>query len=559
MQRVAVTPSTMPELLAAAAAPGRGGWFFHSGHDVTALPVKDLYARALKRATDLARADVGRGTNVGLVGQNCPEWAEWAWATWLAGATLVPLPAPVVVGGSFGEQVSSLVAATGCSVVVGEKRYLDLLVGEHFAQWDWSAQAPRHPFLSPATTSSGPGATGDHASTAGATEVSPSDLAVVLCTSWSTAAPKGVRMSHARALEWARQNALHPQDGAVPAMVNWFPFFHIAGLGLLFQVVTPVDQHIVAMKHFLADPASWLRLVSETGASHVVSPSSIWSEVLEAVVGRPEGIDLSHLEQLAFNAELADPDMVARVRDVCGPRGLHPGTITVHYASSEAGMISRTTPGHDPRVDSVDLAELVRSGHALAARPGQPVKRVVSCGRPYPGGEICVGGPGRPLPEREVGDVWVRGPGVTDGYVNLHDSESFAGGWLRVGDLAYMDQGELFVTGRSDEVVVHLGEKYHPEDIERAVLQVTGLSPRACAAFSRQDGQAGEFVVVVEADHLPDLPRRASAAIADAVGIAPSEVLVVPHGTVPTTPNGKLQRSKLRQMHARGELDQWRT
>jgi fatty-acyl-CoA synthase len=170
-----------------------------------------------------------------------------------------------------------------------------------------------------------------------------------------------------------------------------------------------------------------------------------------------------------------------------------------------------------------------------------------------------MGAPGRPLPEREVGEVWVRGPGVTDGYVNLRDTESFAGGWLRVGDLAYMDQGELFVTGRSDEVVVHLGEKYHPEDIERAVLQVTGLSPRACAAFSRQNRQAGELVVVVEADHRPDLPRRASAAIADAVGIAPSEVVVVPHGTVPTTPNGKLQRSKLRQMHAHGELDQWRT
>jgi acyl-CoA synthetase (AMP-forming)/AMP-acid ligase II len=342
-------------------------------------------------------------------------------------------------------------------------------------------------------------------------------------------------------------------------MVNWFPFFHIAGLGLLFQVLTPVDQHIVAMKYFLADPALWLRLVSETGASHAVSPSSIWSEVLESVAARPEGLDLSHLEQVAFNAELVDAGVVARLRDVCGPRGLHPGTIAVHYASSEAGMISHTPPGRDPRVDSVDLAELVRSGHALAARPGRRVKRVVSCGRPYPGCEVRVGAPDCALPDREVGAVWARGPGVTDGYVNVGDDEIFSGGWLRVGDLGYMEQGELFVTGRSDEVVVHFGEKYHPEDIERAVLQVTGLAPRACAAFANQDGQAGGFVVVVETDHRPDLPGRASAAIADAVGTAPSEVLVVPGGTVPTTPNGKLQRSKLRQMHARGELDRWRT
>ncbi len=555
MQHVAVNPSTLPELLAAAAGRGQGGWSFHSRGEVIALPVKDLYARARARASELAEAGVGRGTYVGLVGQNCPEWAEWAWATWLAGATLVPLPAPVVVGGSFAEQVASLVAATGCSVVVGEERYLDLLVGGHFARWDWFAQAPRSPLLSASPAAGGPGA---GASTAGTTQVSPSDLAVVLCTSGSTATPKGVRMSHARALEWARQNALHPQDGPVPAMANWFPFFHIAGLGLLFQVVTPVDQHIVAMKRFLADPASWLRLVSETRARHAVSPSSIWSEVLEAGASRPEGIDLSHLEQLGFNAELADPGMVARVRDVGGRWGLRPGAITVHYASSEAGMISHTAPGQDPRVDAVDLAELVRSGRALAARPGRPVKRVVSCGHPYPGGEICVGTPDHPLAEREVGEVWARGPGVTDGYVNVRDDDSFVGGWLRVGDLAYMDQGEVFVTGRADEVVVHFGEKYHPEDIERAVLAVTGLAPRTCAAFSRQDGQAGELVVVVEADHRPHLATRASAAVADAVGIVPSEVLVVPHGTVPTTPNGKLQRSKLRQMHGRGELDQWR-
>jgi fatty-acyl-CoA synthase len=342
-------------------------------------------------------------------------------------------------------------------------------------------------------------------------------------------------------------------------MVNWFPFFHIAGLGLLFQVVTPVDQHIVAMRRFLADPTSWLRLVSTAHASHAVSPSSMWCEVLEAVASRPESIDLSHLEQVGFNAELVDPDVVARMRDVFGRHGLRPGAITVHYASSEAGMISRTTSGHDPWVDSVDLVDLVRSGRALAARPGRPAKRVVSCGRPCPGGEISVGAPDNPLAEREVGEVWVRGPGVTDGYINDGDNESFAGGWLRVGDLAYMDQGELFVIGRSDEVVVHFGEKYHPEDIERAVLKVTGLSPRSCAAFSRQDGEAGEFVVVVETDHLPELPRRASAAVAEAIGIAPSEILAVPHGTVPTTPNGKLQRSKLRQMYARGELDQWRT
>lgn len=551
-----LSASTIPELLAFAATRGEGGWFFHSGRNVVALPVTELYGRALRRASALGGAGIGQGTKVGLIGQNCPEWVEWAWATWLAGSTLVPLPAPVVVGGLFAQQIASLVTATGCSVVVGERRYLDLLRGEGFAQLHWSAPLPPMQDPSP-PTASGTDVIRGHGGFTAPPAVDPSDLAIVLCTSGSTAAPKGVLMSHAGAVEWASHNVLRSQDGAVPVMVSWFPFFHIAGLGVLFELVAPVDQHVVSMKQFLAHPASWLRLVSETRARYAVSPSSVWSEVLKEVARRPEGIDLSHLEQLAFNAELADPEVLVSLSDVCRPLGLRPGALAVHYASSEAGMISQTTPGTDPRIDTVDLAELVRSGRAFPPRPGSPAKRVVSCGRPYPGVEICVGGPGQPVAEREVGEVWVRGPGVTPGYVNAPDNANLVDGWLLVGDLAYMADGELFVTGRSDEVIVCFGEKYYPEDIERAVLRLTGSTVRTCVAFSRQDGRPDEFVLVVEAQSpAGDLRREASAAVVDAVGIAPSEILIVPPGTIPTTPNGKLQRSRLRKMHARSELTQ---
>lgn len=557
-QHVLVSASTIPELLAAAAARGNGSWTFHSGRQVMKVPVGDLYARALRRSSQLAAAGVGPGTNIGLVGLNAPPWAEWAWATWLAGATLVPLPAPLIAGSSFAQQIASLAEATGCSVVVGERRYLNLLKsGGAFARWDWSAPAP-HDGPVPGTWASG--APWGPAGPGGQAPPGASSTAVVLSTSGSTAAPKGVRMSHARAVEWARHNRLRAPGGAVPAVASWFPFYHIAGLGLLFEVIEPVDYHIVAMKSFLADPLRWLRLVGQTRASYAVSPSSVWAEVLDALGRHPEEIDLSHLDEVAFNAELAGPDVVARLRRVGARSGLRPGAIGVHYASSEAGMISRTPVGSDPRVDTVDLAELGRSGRAVPPPRRRAVKRVVSCGRPYAGAEICIGSPDRPLPERELGEVWVRGPGVTDGYVTGDGNGNFSDGWLRLGDLAYVSDGEIFVTGRSDEVVVYFGEKYHPEDIERAVTAAIGLAPRTCVAFSRQDRGPGEFVVVVEtAERGDDLAGQATAAVAHAIGIAPSEVVVVPPGTVPVTPNGKLQRSRLRQMHHEGELEQWRT
>lgn len=539
-------PRTLPELLAHAAGRGLGGWYFHSGRDVLHLPVTELHSRAVRLSAALSEAGIGTGSRVGIVGRNCPEWASWAWATWLSGAALVPLPAPILVGDSFAAQVASLVGATGCSLVVVEKRYLNLLGGDQVPAWDWSdptvsLPSPSRAFPSPTTSSL------------------PSDLAIVMCTSGSTASPKAARMSHARAIEWATHNALRSDGGDVPSKVTWFPFFHIAGLGTLFELLTPVEQHILSMRGFLADPSAWLRLVSEHRAAYAVSPSSVWSQVVAGVARDPDGVDLSYLRRVAFNAEMVDPDVLDRLGEAGRRYGLRPGAIAVHYASSEAGMISQTPPGTHPLVDVVDLAELAGSGRAIPARPDRAHKRVVSCGQPYTGAEICVGSPGSPLPERQVGEVWVRGPGVTEGY--LAGGEGLLrDGWLRVGDLAYRAEGELFVTGRADEVVTFHGEKYHPEDIEWAVAQVTGLGPRACAAFSRKDGRPGEFVVVVETDDpSSDLVDRVGAAVVDAIGIAPSEVLVVARGTIPTTPNGKLQRSKLRERHARGGLAGRRT
>ena len=535
---VTTDPTTLCELLTESAARSSGGLFFHLGDDTVALPVAELYERALRRAVQLGRAGVGKANMVGLLGPNAPEWAEWAWGTWLAGCVLVPLPAPLRVRdpAAFASQTASLTAATRCSIIVGESRYLDLVEGDYCPKLDWVCEAPPAPSQQ-------------------ATQVAPSDLAIVLCTSGSTAAPKGVRMTHARAIVWARANMAKGLSGPVPAIVSWLPFYHIGGLGPLFEVAAPVDWHVLPMARFVRDPAEWLRLVGRTGAGFTFGPSSAWAAALRGLAKKPEGVDLSCLQGAAFNAETVDPDVAERIAEVCGPLGLRPRSINVHYASSEAGKVSHTEPCKELRVDIVDLDELAVSSRALAPRPGRPSKRVVSCGVLFPGVELCIGSPTNPLPERHLGEVWVRGDGVTDGYVNTSSEGLFVGDWLRVGDLGYVAEGELFVTGRSNEVIVRLGQKYHPEDIEQAVQRATGIPPGSCVAFSPLEGRQGDLVVVVEVGSDPgDLAGGVSAAITNAIGLTPSQVLLVPRGTIPTTPNGKLQRSRTREMHHRGEL-----
>jgi fatty-acyl-CoA synthase len=337
--------------------------------------------------------------------------------------------------------------------------------------------------------------------------------------------------------------------------VSWLPFYHIGGLGPLFEVIAPVDWHILPMGRFARDPAEWLRLAGKTRARFTVGPSSAWAAALRSLAKRPEGVDLSCLQGAVFNAETVDPDVVERIDEVCAPLGLERRAINVHYASSEAGMVSHTEPCRELRVDVVDLDELASGSRALAPKEGRAFKRVVSCGAVYPGVEIRIGSPANPLPERHLGEVWVRGEGVTDGYVNASGEGLFEGDWLRVGDLGYMAEGELFVTGRANEVVVRLGQKYHPEDIEQAVQRATGMPPGSCVAFSPLEGRQGDLVVVVEASPgSGDLAGSVSAAVTNAIGLTPSQVLLVPTGTIPVTPNGKLQRSRAREMHHRGEL-----
>lgn len=534
------TPATLPELMESAVERGRGGWHFHSGREVVSLAVADVQAAALDLASGLAGAGIGKGSRVGLLGLNSPEWLCWAWATWNCGAVLVPLPAPLFPGASFGSQIASLVDASGCSMLVGEARYLDRLDHLDIGTRDWALPDSR------SGTTAGRGAASE-----------PSDLAVILCTSGSTSAPKAVRMSHARAIEWATHTALGSTDGTLPTKVTWFPYYHIAGLGTVFEMVQPVDHHVLSMRRFLADPSSWVRLVAEMGAPYAVSPSSIWSKVLDGLASNPDGIDLSHIERLVFNAEMAEPRVLARVHEVCRPLGLRPGTIAVHYASSEGGLISRTPRGTDPRVETVDLARLAEEGLAVPATASTPsTKEIVSCGVPFPSVEVCVGHPSSPLPERREGEVWVRGPGVTDGYSNRPSDGSLVDGWLRVGDLGYLAGGELWVTGRADEVMVIRGEKYHPEDVEWAAERAMGLPSGKCAAFHPRTGGADSMVVVVEIDDPNELiGATVGAAVADAVGVTSPRVLTVPTGTIPRTPNGKLQRSLLRRMYEDGEFD----
>src|SRR5205807_6859659 len=143
-----------------------------------------------------------------------------------------------------------------------------------------------------------------------------------------------------------------------------------------------------------------------------------------------------------------------------------------------------------------------------------------------------------------------------EGYVG-DGPQPFVDGWLRSGDLAYLADGELYVVGRSKDVIIVGGRNYAPEDLEWAAGRVTGVRPGRCVAFARPGGREGEVVVVVEPAPDADGERVAAAvraAVLDAIGIPVQEVVVAATGTVLKTTSGKLRRSALRDAYAAGSL-----
>ena len=135
-------------------------------------------------------------------------------------------------------------------------------------------------------------------------------------------------------------------------------------------------------------------------------------------------------------------------------------------------------------------------------------------------------------------------------------------GWLRTGDLGYLAQGELFVTGRAEDVIIVTGRNHAPEDLEWAAGRVPGLRPGRCVAFQRPGGAEGEAVLLVEArdgsagsDLARDLAREVRRSVADAVGVFSLEVVIVEQGTVPKTTSGKLRRSAAKEAFASGRLE----
>jgi acyl-CoA synthetase (AMP-forming)/AMP-acid ligase II len=403
-------------------------------------------------------------------------------------------------------------------------------------------------------------------------------LAFLQYTSGSTAAPKGVMLTHRNLLANAAYISEAEKHISQRLGMFWLPPYHDLGLigGILQPLYYGDTSLLMSPVSFLQQPIRWLRAIARYGATHSAAPNFAYDLCVRKIgPDQRATLDLSSW-QIAYNgAEPIRAETINRFVAAFGPCGFCASAFMPCYGLAEATLMVSSAPGATEPVETTVDANALEQRRVVAAAPDAPTARtLVSSGRTMLDTQVRIVQPDTATlcPPDEVGEIWVAGPTVAQGYwqrpreseqlFHAHLADSGAGPFLRTGDLGFVQDGELFVTGRLKDLIIIGGRNIYPEDLERTAEQSHPLlRPSCCAAFSVEvDGE--ERVIIAQEverryrDTDADEVRRAiRRAVMEQNDVRLYAVLLLRAGRIPKTSSGKIQRHACHDSYLAGNLD----
>jgi fatty-acyl-CoA synthase len=549
---------TVPRAVREGGAKPGGVTFIHADGGERYYSFAEFAAEVDRRALQLRDCGLSKGDRVGLILTENHEFVFSFLGAMAVGVVPVPMYPPLSLGRLDGyiNTATRILTAARAKVLLTDRRVQGVL---------WSLLG-RVSGLDSILCAQEVGAR----PVSGQPDLSAIDLddtAFIQFTSGSTSTPKGVVVTHRSLL--ANLHAImkygleiSPKDVAV----TWLPLYH--DMGLIGFVLAPMWYSLPTVylptTTFVRHPNLWMDTIHKYRGSLSFAPNFAYALATRRTSpAKLATLDLSCVKVLGCGAEPNHPGTLRAFVEHFAPAGLRPEALLPCYGMAEATLamtFSRLLGGmHSERID----AEMYHAQGRAVPHQGsddRATMEFVSCGRPFPGHEVSVvDEQGAKLNEREVGEIIFSGASVSAGYFGQREAsaEVFTPAGLKTGDLGYLANGELFVTGRKKDLIILNGRNYDPQSIEWEVAEVAGVRRGNVVAFSRPTAASEELVVVAESK--PEVPAEAvkegiKRRVAEALSLNVADVVILGHGELPKTSSGKLQRRLTREMYLAGTL-----
>jgi acyl-CoA synthetase (AMP-forming)/AMP-acid ligase II/acyl carrier protein len=538
---------------------GAIGYLEGEGAEKT-LKLADLRARALGILHHLQRIGAKPGDKLILHVASNEQFIDAYWACLYGG--IVPVPVAVGISDEHKHKLLRIARKLGEPFLYTDRKLRERLatfaatIGEPQA---WTALKPRTFLVDQLDDIS------KHGRPA---QVSPDDPAFIQFSSGSTSEPKGVVLTHRNIIancEGARQAAgFSEQDTSL----SWMPLTHDMGLiGFhLMMMYSGVRQYLMPTDLFVRRALLWMKFASDKSATLLCSPNFGYRHFLRALGDKSlDGVDLSPARIVFNGAEPISVDLAAEFLERLAPYGLRHTAMYPVYGLAEASLaVSFPEPGSRYRYITVDRRSLgVGQSARLVAAEDRDALKLMCVGRAIPFTTVkLVDDEGNGVAEDTVGHLLIRGDNVTRGYFENPEANAAAisaDGWVRTGDLALEHGGELYITGRSKEIIFVNGQNYYPHDLEAMLQGEPGLDlgKVAAAGVRTSNGSTDDLVLFVLhrsdiADFVP-LATKAMHLVNEHAGVEVARV--VPVKRIPKTTSGKLQRTALAEAYLNGEFD----
>ncbi|OBH63204.1 acyl-CoA synthetase [Mycobacterium intracellulare] len=530
-----------------------------------------LYRRTLNVAHEITRHAGSGERAVILAPQGLPYIVAFLGAI-QAGLIAVPLLVPQP--GTHDERVSAVLADTGPTVVLTTSTAA-AAVGDYLQRPHGATPAIIEVDALGLDDPNPPGIrVGDAPS-----------IAYLQYTSGSTRLPAGVMVSHRNlqvnfqqlmAAYFPDFNGVAPRDSVC---VSWLPFYHDMGLmqGVIAPILGGYPGVLTSPVAFLQRPARWIQAMAQAAPVFSAAPNFAFElAARKSTDADLAGLDLGNVISIVSGAERIHPATLDRFCKRFAPYNFREDMMQPSYGLAEATVYvaSRAQPGA-PKVVHFDPEKLAEgNAQPCSTRTGSPL---LSYGAPQsPTVRIVDPDTGTQCPDGTVGEIWVHGDNVAEGYWQKPEEtrRTFGavladpapgtpeGPWLRTGDLGFVCDGELFIVGRMKDLLIVYGRNHYPEDIESTVQAITG---GRVAAISVPVDETEKLVTIIELKKRGDsgedgrhglaaLKNDVTAAISNSHGLTVADLVLVPPGSIPTTTSGKIRRAACVEQYRRQQF-----